>query len=97
MSEIRVTQKHNATPEVARQKIAAFETMLRDKYKMSVTWKGNHADLKGPAAKGAIDIDASDVRIEVSLGLLARAVIDPKRAEASIRKRLTAAFEPAQG
>jgi putative polyhydroxyalkanoate system protein len=92
MADIRIVKAHGLSQSEARGKMASFEQLLADKYKMKTSWKGNRADLKGPSVSGFIDVGTQDVTIEVSLGLLARAVVDPKRAEASIRKRLDAAF-----
>lgn len=95
MADIVVVKAHATTQADARSKMAAFEQMLAEKYKMKTSWKGNRAELKGPSVSGFIDVGATDVRIEVSLGMIARAVVDPKRAQASIQKRLDAAFPTA--
>jgi hypothetical protein len=44
--------------------------------------------------KGSIKIDGSNVTVDISLGMIARAAgIDAKRLEGSISKRLRAAFD----
>jgi len=93
MSDVRVAEPHNTTADDAVGRVGDFEDMLR-KYGVKAAWKGNSADLKGTGVKGTIDVTATEVVVELKLGMLARAAgIDPKRLEASIRKRLKAAFE----
>ncbi|MGB5374869.1 MAG: polyhydroxyalkanoic acid system family protein, partial [Polyangiales bacterium] len=77
------------------QKLGGFEDMMK-KYGVSAKWSGSHADLKGTGVKGAIDITDSDVRVELKLGMLAKAAgIDPDRLSKSIGRRLKEAFEGA--
>jgi putative polyhydroxyalkanoate system protein len=73
--------------------MADFEDMMK-KYGVSAKWSGTHADLKGTGVKGVIDVNNSEVRVELQLGMLAKAAgIDPARLENSIRRRLKEAFE----
>lgn len=92
MSEVRVSQAHSLSPDEARGRIAEFESMMA-KYGVKADWKGNSAKLKGTGVSGSIDVSGSSVDVVVKLGMMARAVgVDPKKLEASIRKRLVAAF-----
>lgn len=64
------------------------------KYGVSANWSGNKATLKGMAVSGGIDISPSKIDIAIKLGMMARAAgVDPARLQASIEKRLRAAFE----
>lgn len=91
-ADIVVVEKHMGTPDEARDKIASFQEML-DKYGVKPSWKGNHAKLKGLGVKGTIDIDDENVRVELSLGMMAKAAgVKADKLENSIRKRLKKAF-----
>jgi putative polyhydroxyalkanoate system protein len=93
MSEIRVSQPHNVSAEEARKKVQEFEAMVQ-KYGVSSAWAGNQATLKGTGVSGSIDIKPRSVDVVVKLGMMARAFgVDAAKLEASIRKRLKAAFE----
>lgn len=95
MSEVRVSQPHSVSVDEARRKIEDFEAMI-GKYGVSAVWAGNQATLKGTGVGGTINIQTRSVDVVVKLGLMARAVgVDAVRLEASIRKRLKAAFEGA--
>lgn len=95
MADVRVTQSHTVSLDDAKQKLGSFEDMMK-KYGVSAKWSGSHADLKGTGVKGAIDITGSDVRVELKLGMLAKAAgIDADRLHKSIGRRLKEAFEGA--
>ncbi|MGB5366314.1 MAG: polyhydroxyalkanoic acid system family protein [Polyangiales bacterium] len=95
MADVRITQSHTVNLDDAKQKLGGFEDMMK-KYGVSAKWSGSHADLKGTGVKGAIDITDSDVRVELKLGMLAKAAgIDPDRLSKSIGRRLKEAFEGA--
>ena len=93
MSEVRINQPHKVSPEEARVRVQSFEEML-SKYGVSAVWSGNQATLKGTGVSGSIAVQPTHVEIVVKLGMMARAIgVDPVRLEASIKKRLQAAFE----
>jgi putative polyhydroxyalkanoate system protein len=92
MSVVKVSEPHNTTAADAAGKVAALEEMMK-KYGVKSTWTGTNAKLKGTGVSGAINIDATHCNVEVKLGMLARRIVDAGRLEASIRKRLKAAFE----
>lgn len=93
MADVRVTQPHSLSRDDAKQKMGGFEEMMK-KYGVDAKWSGSHADLKGTGVKGSIDIADSDVRVELKLGMLAKAAgIDAARLEKSIGRRLKEAFE----
>lgn len=92
MSEVRIHQPHKVSAEEARVRVQNFEEMLR-KYGVSTLWSGNQATLKGTGVSGSIAVQPNNVEIVVKLGMMARAFgVDPVRLEASIKKRLQAAF-----
>ncbi len=94
MAEVRVTEAHTLGVDGARAKIAEFEQMLA-KYGVSPKWKGSSAVLKGMGVSGSIDLSDTAATVVVKLGMMARAAgVDPVKLEASIKKRLKAAFNP---
>lgn len=93
MADVRVTQPHSLSREDAKQKMSGFEEMMK-KYGVSAKWSGSRADLKGTGVKGSIDVADTAVKIELKLGMLAKAAgIDASRLEKSIARRLNEAFE----
>jgi putative polyhydroxyalkanoate system protein len=92
MADVRVQEPHNTTEDDAISRVADLEDMM-GRYGVKSIWKGSKAELKGTGVKGSIAVDETNVTVELSLGLIAKAAgIDSKRLEASIRKRLTGAF-----
>lgn len=92
MAEINITEPHALGAAEAKKKIADFEEMM-GKYGVKANWSGNKATLKGMAAKGSIDISDTAATIVIKLGMMAKAAgVDANKLEASIRKRLKAAF-----
>lgn len=92
MSDIHVVEPHNTTPDDAITKVALFEDMLK-KYGVKAKWKGHNAELKGTGVKGGIKVDATNVTVDVKLGMMAKAIgVDADKLSASIRKRLRKAF-----
>ncbi|MEE2786288.1 MAG: polyhydroxyalkanoic acid system family protein [Myxococcota bacterium] len=93
MAQIKVSEAHGTEPENAIQLIASFEEMM-GKYGVKVKWKGHQGDIKGMGVSGHITVDSANVTVTLKLGMMARAAgVDAKRLEASIRKRLVAAFK----
>jgi putative polyhydroxyalkanoate system protein len=92
MSEIRVSQPHTRSVDEARAKMRGFEDMV-SKYGVTSAWTGDRAALKGTGVSGSIVVSPASVDVVVKLGMVARAFgVDPVRLEASIRRRLEAAF-----
>jgi putative polyhydroxyalkanoate system protein len=91
MSTINVREAHNKTPDEVKANLSQFEEMFT-KYRVKISWQGNRAELNGPVT-GFIMIHPAEVEVQIKLGMLARAAgIDATRLEASIRKRIRAAF-----
>ncbi|MFO0724796.1 MAG: polyhydroxyalkanoic acid system family protein [Myxococcota bacterium] len=92
MSEVRVEEAHKLEVEVAKQKLGTFADEIK-KYGMSLSWKGNEADLKGTGASGSVKVSATNVVVVVKLGMLAKAAgVNPDKLKDSISKRLKAAL-----
>jgi putative polyhydroxyalkanoate system protein len=92
MAEVVVVQPHQCSLEEAKEKVLAFEELI-GKYGVKAIWKGYKAKLKGIGVSGSIEVTSGEVRVTVSLGLLAKtAGVDPVRLKASIERRLGPAF-----
>jgi len=93
MAKLEVTQSHSLSPSDAKAKLQGFTEMM-GKYGASLAWSGNRAKIKGMGVSGTVDVTGSSVVMNLKLGMLAKAAgVDPVRLEASIAKRLKAAFE----
>lgn len=97
MAEVKVSQPHALSPADARDRLGGFSEML-GKYGVALKWAGDRATIKGTGVSGDVVVGPSAVDVTVKLGMLARAAgVDPKRLQASIAKRLRAAFEEGAG
>lgn len=92
MSDVRVSEPHGTTAAAAASKISSLEEMM-SKYGVKAIWNGTNAELKGTGVSGSINVNDTHCNVHVKLGMLARRIVDAGRLEASIRKRLKAAFE----
>ena len=92
MSTINVVETHQKSAVEIKSGLSQFEEMF-SKYGVKMAWNGNEASLSGPVS-GAIAIRSTELEVTIKLGMMAKMVgIDPKRLEASIRKRLRAALD----
>jgi putative polyhydroxyalkanoate system protein len=92
MSKIRVVQAHAVNLDEARERLGDFEQAM-GKYGVSLAWSGARAKIKGVGVSGEVVVTDDQVRVELKLGLIAKAAgVDAGRLQGSIEKRLTAAF-----
>ena len=92
MSRISIRRAHALSQDEARERLGAFEEILA-RYKTRLAWRGHTAAIKGVGVSGDVKVHPREVEIQVKLGMLARAAgVDPKRLEASIRRRLDEAY-----
>lgn len=93
MSKINVVQAHSVSLDEAREKLGDFEQTM-GKYGVSLDWSGARARIKGVGVSGEVNVGSSDVRVDLKLGLIAKAAgVDAKRLQGSIERRLKSAFE----
>ncbi len=93
MATIRVKQAHSLSVPDAIAKMKDFEDMMA-RYMAKATWKGDTAEIKGPGVTGTIEATASDVTVQLKLGMMAKAAgVDATRLEKSIARRLKEGFE----
>ncbi len=92
MSKIQITQQHALSTDEARQRLDDFDQTLQ-KYGARLDWRGQRAAIKGIGVSGEVVVSTDEVRVELKLGLIARAAgVDPKRLRGSIERRLVAAL-----
>ena len=97
LSTIRLKQPHNFSRERARQCFGSFGEMM-GKYGVKLDWNGDRATIKGFGVSGDVSVMDDCVEVVLKLGMIAKAAgVDPKRLEASITRRLAAAFAPDEG
>lgn len=89
MPEIRVVESHQLSAAEARQRLGGFEELLA-KYRVRLDWEGDRGKLGGvPGVGGTVQVRANEVEVNVSLSRMVTMMgVDPKKLEASIRKRL---------
>ncbi len=92
MSTIKVSQAHSLSKDDAKQRLDVFEQSLA-KYGLKLDWSGFQAVIKGTGVSGGAEVLDDLVSITIKLGFLAKAAgVDAGKLEASVRKRLIAAF-----
>lgn len=85
---VKVIEKHNLGKAEAKNRVIAFESYLAEK-SVKTLWKGERAEIKGPVGVGgSIEVRDTDVEVNVKIPMLARAVVNADKLEASIRRRL---------
>lgn len=94
MATIQIQKDHSLSAAEAKTAVTSFDELL-SKYRVKLDWSGNTAKVKGIGVGGDVVVTDRDVRIKLELGMLARAAgVDAGKLEASLRKRLDAAFAP---
>lgn len=92
MSTIKVSQAHSLSKDDAKGRMDVFEQQL-GKYGVKLVWSGFTGVIKGTGVSGGAEVLDDLVSITIKLGFLAKAAgVDAGKLEASVRKRLTAAF-----
>lgn len=54
----------------AKEKVAQLENKLKEKYGVSLTWKGDSAQVKGTGVTGQLTVGDKTIALELKLGLL---------------------------
>lgn len=92
MSTIKVSHAHKLTKDDAKTRLGVFEESL-GKYGVKLDWTGFQAAIKGTGVSGGAEVTGELVSITIKLGFIAKAAgVDATKLEASVRKRLAAAF-----
>ncbi|HHX34475.1 MAG TPA: polyhydroxyalkanoic acid system protein [Gammaproteobacteria bacterium] len=70
MSKIVVERQHKLGREGARDMAQQLAERLAEQYNVSYQWVGDRLEFRRTGATGSIDVDESQVRVSLTLGLL---------------------------
>lgn len=70
MSKIVVERQHNLGRKGARDMAQQLAERLAEQYNVSYQWVGDRLEFRRTGATGSIDVDESQVRVSLTLGLL---------------------------
>ena len=91
MADISIPKTHSVDMAVLRGRLEELATDLKNKYGVRYTGSGNTCNLSGAGLKkGVLDVTESNVRIEVTLGMMAK-LLKPK-IEEQINKKIDRAI-----
>ena len=93
MASVDVREPHSLDIDEAKRRVAVFEDML-SKFGVKLKWNGHSATFKGLGVSGSLDVSESDARVQLKLGMMARAAgVDANRLKGSVSRRLREAFD----
>ena len=94
MPEIRVVQPHSLGVAEAKQRLGGFQELLA-KYRVRVDWTGDEGRLAGvPGVGGEVRVRSADVEVHVTVSRMVVLMgLDPKKLEATVRRRLAEALQ----
>jgi putative polyhydroxyalkanoate system protein len=72
MSEIKIERNHQLGSVEARKRVDGLEVKLKEKYGVTLEWKGNVANVKGTGVSGTLAVEDAKVAVNLKLGLLLR-------------------------
>lgn len=74
MADVEVRKAHGVSLDEAKKVAEQIADQLRSQYKLDGTWSGNTLKFAGSAVKaGTLEVDSSEVRVSITLGMLAKA------------------------
>lgn len=86
MADISISRNHEMDMGVLRQRLDELAADLKSKYGVRYRWEGDQILLDGSGVKnGVVNMTASSVSIDVTLGMMAR-LLKPKIEEEINRK-----------
>ncbi|MBN2341006.1 MAG: polyhydroxyalkanoic acid system family protein [Deltaproteobacteria bacterium] len=90
MADITITKSHNLEMSDARARLDKMAAELQSKYGIKSSWSGNTATLSGTGLKkGTVELKDSTIKVEITLGMLARAM------KGKIEEQVNIAFDKA--
>lgn len=91
MADVECRKAHGVSLDEAKKVAEKIADQLRDQYKLQGTWSGNTLKFAGSQVKsGTLEVDASEVRVSISLGMLGKAF--KGKIQAEIEKNLNQLF-----
>ena len=73
MADVESTKAHGKSLEEARKTAEQIADELKSKYNLDGTWQGNTLKFAGSGVKGQLEVDDTEVRVSISLGMLLKA------------------------
>lgn len=71
MPKLEITQSHKVSAEEAKKRLDTLSQELSEKYGLSSTWKSDtQAEVKRTGATGTINIEPSQVRVNLDLSFV---------------------------
>ena len=72
MADVTVRRAHRHSIDEVKQRFAAVEQKLKERFGVVLAWSGANAEIKGRGVSGSVTISGTDVAIDLKLGLLVR-------------------------
>jgi putative polyhydroxyalkanoate system protein len=72
MADIDIERSHALSPDALVARLASMEDKLRERYGVTLVWRGHTADVKGTGVKGEVVVEPQRVAVHLKLGLLVR-------------------------
>ena len=70
MASISVSKRHQLTHKQAKVVAEKLASDLEDRFGLAWRWDGDHVRFERPGVTGSMLVGASDIRLDVKLGLL---------------------------
>jgi putative polyhydroxyalkanoate system protein len=90
MANIRIVHPHSLPPEQARAAAQQVADRIASDYAMQCAWRGDTLHFERGGVKGALALEARQVQVEISLGLMMGAFAGP--IEQKIRANIDRVF-----
>ena len=72
MSDIKIERPHKLGSAEAKKRFAGIEAKLRERYGVSIEWRGLSATFKGTGVTGDVLVSDDHISITLKLGFLVR-------------------------
>ena len=85
MADIDINKYHNLEMDTARKRLEKMTGELQSQYGIKSVWTANTATLSGTGLKkGLVELTDSAINVQITLGLLAKAMKDKIQGQVNI-------------
>jgi putative polyhydroxyalkanoate system protein len=70
MPQINISRKHSLSRDKARRAAESVAEQLNDRYQLHYSWEGDSLHFKHVGLKGHLELNESEVRIKINLGIM---------------------------
>ncbi len=70
MADIELDREHALGAEGATDRLKGIEDKLKEKYGVTLDWRGSLADVRGKGVSGTIKVEETRVALQLKLGLI---------------------------